>query len=106
MMPHRAFAALIGALATAALSSPARANDWAVQLPEQPEVLYRGMMDADAAGYGAHGGMMYGPGVIGFAAVLAGHAIFQETQSNNQLKKLQAAADRILLPYRPALAGY
>jgi hypothetical protein len=83
--------------------------DWALRLAKDGEpVAYRGVVDSNAAGLGTQGqGMLYpAPNVVGFLAAVVTHGILVESMKSSQKSKLQEDADRVLEPYRAALAGF
>lgn len=92
---------------SAALPPPFTADTgWALQLPAEDKLVFRGMANLDGAGTGS-GGMLYpAPSAAGFLAALITHGILVESTKNSQKQKLQEAADRVLLPYQALLDGY
>lgn len=74
----------------------------------QPDaaVAFRGALNFDKAG-GPEGQMMYpAPGLIGLFAAVLTHSAIVESGKNSQKTKIQEEADKVLLPYRDALAGF
>ena len=79
---------------------------FALKPPQRQAVGYRGMADFDRASAGT-GQMMYpAPGLAGFLVAIATHGVLVESSKNAEKTRLQAAADKVLDPYREALAGF
>lgn len=115
MRPH---ARLVAAVCATALAAAAHAADPAPAppalaetgfglKPPQPEsVAYRGMANFDRAGAGT-GQILYpAPGLAGFLVAIATHGALVEASKNAEKTRLQEAADKVLDPYRTALAGF
>jgi hypothetical protein len=84
---------------------PLARDGFSLKLPQADAVLYRGVVNHDAAGLG-NGGMMY-LGVGGLAGALVGiatHAVIADSAKSSQKTRLQTAADRVLEPYKDILA--
>lgn len=83
-----------------------RNSNWTLRLPEVENVVYQGVVSLDSAGVNA-GSMLYpAPNAAGFVAALITHGILNESIKNKQKTKLQEAADKVLLPYQPALDSF
>ncbi len=79
---------------------------WALRLPEETKVVYKGVVSFDEAGTG-HGSMMYpAANAGGFVAALITHAIIIGSVRSSQKTKLEEAADQVLLPYQAALENF
>lgn len=83
------------------------AANWALRLPQENAVEYRGIVSFDNAGQG-QGAMMYpgGLGLAGFLVSIAAHAAIVEGTKSNQKTKIQEKADEVLSPYRSVLENY
>jgi len=85
---------------------PAEARNWALRLPQEDKVVYRGVVNFDNAGVGG-GSMLYpAPNIGGFLAAVIAHGIITEGIKQEQQEKLQRAADTVLVPYRDVLRDY
>jgi hypothetical protein len=94
------------ALASSAGAAGPAAAAWALRMPAEPAVLYRGSVNMDGAGQPA-GQMMYpAPSAAGLLAAIITHGVMVESSKNSQKRRLQEEADKVLAPYRPALAGF
>lgn len=79
---------------------------WALQLPKNDPVAFKGIANFDAAGIGT-GPMMYpAPGAAGLIAAVLVHGLISESAKNAEKIKLQEKADEVLVPYRPMLSAY
>ena len=100
--------AAASAPAAAAVAMPAGASPspWTfAALPESP-VEFHGIVGNDAAS-GKAGAILYPAfGLIGFVAAVATHAIVESGMRSHADSKAQQAADRVIDPYRAALAGF
>ncbi|ANH68063.1 hypothetical protein [Mitsuaria sp. 7] len=76
----------------------------AVRLPAEPAPRFRAMTANDSA-RGEAGAMMYGPGLAGFFVALATHAAINDGVRTAAREREEAAANRVLEPYRPAMNG-
>lgn len=91
---------------TAVLANVA-APVWVVRLPATDTIDYRGVLNMDIAGNSAPGGMSYpAPNLVGFLAAVATHAVLNESSKSIQKSKMQASADRLLLPYQETLRSF
>lgn len=111
MTKRRAFLAVLAA-ANLALAAPLQAADaagytrYGVRGPIAAKVSFNGAINYDKAG-GPTGAMMYpAAGLAGFIAALATHAVMASAMQDAEKEKLRAVADKVLLPYLPALEGY
>jgi hypothetical protein len=90
-----------------ALSKP-KDLSWAVMIPKEDKVDYRGVVSFDKAGQGT-GAMLYPTGGLGIAGLLVGiatHAAIVGGAKSSQKTAMQLKADEVLLPYRPVLDKY
>lgn len=79
------------------------ADDWALKLPAQEKVVFRGQVSFDKAGQGA-GAMMYpAPGLAGFLVAIATHAALVNATRAGQRTEIEIAADKVLLPFKDTL---
>jgi len=97
-------------LIAAALNGAAAAADGdakvALRLPQQKQVVFRGVSSLDAAG-GGPGAMMYpAPNVVGLLAAIATHGFLSEATRNTEKAKIQEAADKVLAPYQDILKEF
>jgi len=76
----------------------------AIRLPADPAPRFRAMTANDSA-RGEAGGMMYGPGLAGFFVALATHAVINDGVRSAAREREEAAANRVLEPYRPAMTA-
>ncbi|WP_070270828.1 hypothetical protein [Duganella sp. HH101] len=101
---------LLRAGALACLSGAAFAQtpspDWALRLPQQDRVAFRGVLNLDGAGQGP-GTMLYpAPGVAGLLVAIATHGALVNSSRNEEKSKIEVEADKVLLPYQDILTGY
>jgi hypothetical protein len=104
-------ATALGCSAALADDSPAplrlAESGFTLKLPKAEAVAYVGMVSFDAAG-GPSSTMVY-PAIGGVAGLLVGiatHGAMMEASKNSEKAKLQEAANKVLDPFRPALAGF
>lgn len=98
-----AFAAAPLARADGEASAIAPDTQWSVKLPADKEVVFHGVINADAAGL-SPGGILYpAQGPILFLAAIVTHAIILEGKKRGQLSQQQEDADKVLLPYQPVI---
>ncbi|WP_431287036.1 hypothetical protein [Roseateles chitinivorans] len=76
----------------------------AVRLPAEAAPRFRAMTANDSA-RGTAGTMMYGPGLAGFFVALATHAAINDGMRTAARDREEAAANKVLEPYRPAMSG-
>jgi hypothetical protein len=75
----------------------------ALRIPAEGKVAFSGMVNHDAAGFGA-GAMLYPAlGIAGFFVAVIAHGLINEGAKNNQKNSFQTEADRVLLPHRESL---
>ncbi|RQO33612.1 hypothetical protein DBR37_15645 [Herminiimonas sp. KBW02] len=80
---------------------------WVVRLPPTDTIDYRGVLNMDNAGNTPAGGMLYpAPNLVGFLAAVVTHGVLNESSKSIQKSKMQASADRLLLPYRDTLLSF
>lgn len=88
---------------------PARKGDvrgWSIRVPAVDRVVFRGVVNHDAAGMGA-GAMLYpAPSAAGFLAAIITHGLLNESAKQAQKDRIQAEADAVLKPYESVLAGF
>lgn len=76
---------------------------WSIRQPQEGPVVYRGAANFDGAGTGS-GSMMYAaPNAGGFIAAVITHGLLVDAAKKEQKNQIQAAADKVLLPYKPVL---
>lgn len=79
-----------------------RAWAWRLVAAEEP-VTFHGVVSYDAAGGGA-GAMLYpAPGPVGFLAALVTHAAINSGARSAEVKRIEEAADKVLLPLKERL---
>lgn len=84
----------------------AAGRSWTLLLPQDNQLVFRGVVNLDGAGMGS-GSMMYpAPNAAGFLAALITHGILLESTKNSQKQKLQEEADKVLLPYQEVLRDF
>ncbi|WLI88745.1 hypothetical protein Q4S45_18790 [Massilia sp. R2A-15] len=99
-------AALLLFLATANALAAEPARRLCLRGPVAEPVVFHGALNYDKAGSGA-GAMMYpAPGLVGMLAAVATHAAISGGMRESEKQKMRDEADKVLLPYRPALANY
>ena len=104
MLRTAAFAVLAWSLCAGALAQqPALPATWSLRLPQQQAVAFRGLANFDKAGKGASGTTYMMPGIAGFAAALAAHALVINSGLEQQRSEIELVADKVLLPYLPVL---
>lgn len=75
----------------------------ALRIPAEGKVAFSGIVNHDAAGFGA-GGMFYPAfGIAGFFVAVIAHGLINEGAKNEQKNSLQTEADKVLLPHRESL---
>ena len=81
-------------------------QDWAVRLPNQANVVYRGMPSADVGG-GSTAAMLYpAPNVAGLLAGLVTHGLLVGNSRRLEANRRQEAADKVLEPYRATIGEF
>jgi hypothetical protein len=79
---------------------------WSLQIPSGDLVVYRGVVNLDAAG-SAGGAMLYpAPGVAGLIAAVVTHGVIVESAKNAEKVRLQEQADLVLTPFREQLGEF
>lgn len=79
---------------------------WAVRLPKETNVAFRGIANTDSAGGGA-GAMLYpAPNVAGFFAALITHGLLNNATRNAEMNRIQSTANKILDPYRENINNF
>jgi len=82
-------------------------SGFALKLPANDAVVYRGLVNYDKAG-GPAGAFLYPVGTAGLAGLLVGiatHGTLVEAGKNSEKTRLQNEADKVLTPFRPVLDG-
>jgi len=102
-----ALAVLLACQQAAQAEGPAaEAAEWSLRLPVQQKVVFRGQVNYDKAGTG-QGGMVYpAPGLVGFLAAIATHAVIVNGVREGQRSEIEIAADKVLLPYKDILDAF
>jgi hypothetical protein len=79
---------------------------WALSVPAEETVVYRGLASMDAAG--TQGGSMLYPAsnLAGFIAAIITHGLVAESERDREKRALQDKANMVLKPYQPVLTGY
>lgn len=104
MLKTAALAVLAWSLCAGALAQqPVLPAAWSLRLPQQQAVAFRGLANFDKAGKGASNTTYMMPGIAGFAAALAAHALVINTGLEQRKSAIELAADQVLLPYLPVL---
>lgn len=101
-------AALTLSLANAAASEPvaAQARQFCLRGQVAEPIAFHGALNYDKAG-GAAGAMLYpAPGIVGMLAAVATHAAINGGVRESERQKMREEADKVLLPYQPALENY
>ena len=96
----------LAAACIAASNAAAAADEWALRLPKDEKVVFRGVVSMDGAGLPGAAIMYPAPNVVGLLAAIATHGVIAEAARTEQKNKLQAEADKVLAPYLPILDGY
>jgi hypothetical protein len=86
-------------------------SSWALRLPEEVLVPFRGVMSFDAAGLGPGGQPLYilGAGVGGLIGVFVqaiAHSAIVNSARNSEKERIQAQADLVLTPYKEVLGVF
>ena len=76
---------------------------WCLRLPLDGPVVYHGVASFDEAGAGAGSFLYPAPNAVGMLAAVFTHALLVDSAKKDQKDKLQAAADKVLLPYKVVL---
>ena len=81
------------------------AQDWAVRLPNETAVVFRGALNSQAAG-GSTGAMLYPAPNAGVAlAALLVHGLLNSGARKMEANRLQETADKVLDPYRATIGN-
>jgi hypothetical protein len=87
-------------LTTLSEKSIAQSKDWAVRLPNEVNVEFRGVLSNEASG-GSGGAMLYpAPHIGGFVAALVTHGLLNSANRRREASAQQEAANKVLDPYR------
>lgn len=101
----------LGILLIAAALNPAVAaadgdTKLALRLPQQKQVVFRGVSSLDGAG-GATAQMVYpAPNAVGLLAAVLTHGLLSEATRNAEKNRIQEAADKVLAPYQDVLKDF
>jgi hypothetical protein len=98
-------AALAAALSTAAAAADGDTK-LALRLPQEKQVLFRGVSSLDGAGGGGAQMMYPAPNAAGLLAAVLTHAFISESTRNAEKDKIQEAADKVLAPYQDVLKDF
>lgn len=79
---------------------------WALRLPEDGMVPFRGNANFDGAGGGATPMLYPAPNAVGLLAAVFTHGILVDSSKRREKEKLQEDADKVLDPYRPVLKNF
>lgn len=96
-------------IATAGKASAAtdlRNMNWSLRLPPEGHVAYHGSVSFDEAGTGTMSFMYPAPNAGGLIAAVLTHGLLVETAKTEQKEKFQAAADKVLLPYKGVVDNF
>lgn len=116
---------LLGVLTSLAFSAAARADTeegpsspaslperishetgWTLQLPEDDNVVFKGVADFDASGPSGANMLYPAPNAGGFLVGLITHAIILESMKGKRKTAAQEAADKVLIPYHDIVQRY
>jgi hypothetical protein len=95
----------------AAVIKPDKSDDiilqkWALRLPNEPKVVFQGVVNNDNAGGGA-GAMLYPAPTAGVAlAALITHGLMNNAIRKREMSRLQLEANKILEPYLGAIGEF
>lgn len=82
----------------------AQAQDWAVRLPNETNLQFRGVLGNESAG-GSGSAMLYpAPNVAGLVAALVTHGLLNSATRKREATLAQEAANKVLDPYRGLIA--
>ncbi|MFT3955962.1 MAG: hypothetical protein QM722_16715 [Piscinibacter sp.] len=99
-------AALFGLVAGPAVAQAPAERGWALKPPSVEKVVFRGVVNRDAAGLGT-GAMLYpAPNAAGLLAAILTHGLLSEGAKQSQKEKLQAEANEVLAPFEGVLGGF
>jgi hypothetical protein len=87
------------------VKSIAQARGWALRLPEEEIVAFKGEVSFDNAGAGT-GQIVYPGGVAGLVVGVITHAALVAASRHSQKTEFQEQADKVLIPYKIVLADY
>ena len=93
-------AAAADARADVTSARTAQAQDWAVRLPNETNLQFRGVLGNESAG-GSGSAMLYpAPNVAGLVAALVTHGLLNSATRKREATLAQEAANKVLDPYR------
>lgn len=107
MLKRSAMVCLLCCLAGAAPAQEASSPmHWALRLPQQEIVVFKGVVNFDAAGTSG-GAMLYpAPNLIGMLAAVATHGVLINSARNGKKSEIEIAADKVLDAYRDIIDSY
>ena len=80
--------------------------NWSLRLPQDGQVVYRGLASFDEAGTGSASFLYPAPNAGGLIVAVLTHGLLVESAKKDQKDKLQAAADTVLLPYKGVVDNF
>jgi hypothetical protein len=96
--------------AALALSGAVAAADgdakFALRLPQQEHVSFRGVSSLDGAGGGTASILYPAPNAAGLIAAVITHGVLSGASRTSEKERIQEAADRVLLPYQGVLKSF
>ena len=78
-------------------------TDWAVRMPADDKVAYRGLVSQDTSGPSGVAVMYPAPNLVGLFAAIAAHGLVSSSRQAKEKSRAQEEADKVLLPYQPLL---
>lgn len=103
---HAHGATAVDTNSTALPAEHAPGQAWTLVLPEEDNVVFRGVLNYDASGPSGNGMLYPAPNAGGFLAGLLTHAILLESMKHKRKTAAQEAADKVLLPFGDILKTY
>jgi hypothetical protein len=79
---------------------------WALRLPQEKQVTFRGALNTDFAGGGAMHMMYYAPSAAGAIAALITHGLLNSGARKLEMNRLQKEADNVLSPYQAIIQEF
>ncbi len=80
--------------------------NWALRLPQEKQVSFRGALNTDFAGGGAMHMVYYAPSAAGAVAALITHGLLNSGARKLEMNKLQKEADKVLNPYQTIIQEF
>jgi len=81
-------------------------SSWALRLPKDDKVVYRGEVSLDEAGMGTTQMLYPAPNAVGFLAAVFTHGALVESEKKSQKEHLQNEADKAIKSYEEVLSSY